>query len=109
MVSMHAKETKEDSPWTCPGIELQPALGKRRWRRAHSKRCRVVRWLSRKREAFGVRPIYRRFTSGAGRPAVYGPIVGASRKMARLELGSRRFTPAARHGDQSRSNRSLSM
>ena len=29
--------------------------------------------VSEAREAFGVRPIYRRFPSGAGRPEVHGP------------------------------------
>src|SRR6185503_5874084 len=34
--------------------------------------------VSELREAFGVRPIYRRFSSGAGRPAVQGPNGGAT-------------------------------
>src|SRR3989442_15903297 len=38
--------------------------------------------VSEAREAFGVRPIYRRFPSGAGRPAVHGPNASGKRKEA---------------------------
>ena len=47
------------------------------------------------REASGVRPIYRRFPSGAGRFAVHVSMHAKKRKRAFHERGSRRLTAAA--------------
>ena len=52
-----------------PAIESQNAFGKAALK-TYSQR--LANGVSEPREASGVRPIYRRFPSGAGQPAVHG-------------------------------------
>jgi len=50
---------------------------------------RSERGLFEPREASGVRPIYRRFPSGAGRPAVHGLFKNSSRRRKAADFGEK--------------------
>src|SRR5437588_9036367 len=75
MVPMHAKKRK-GALHEPSGHRIAACLGKAALK-THAIQVLTRRPLTRReREAFGVRPIYRRFTSDAGETAVHGPNSG---------------------------------